>query len=209
MGTSMGVDWLRVLWEEVLEVVGIEGVSGWKCKICDCTQICSSEHVSGEVETLSEFIMAPEQVAPEHCEIDNVAGFSMELERVDDGESPKRQKTELKCEDGGERDQKNLPWMEMDQWWRLWHRSRHRWIGKCNMNVLTAIRERVLSWAGHVARMEYSEIVLINSNDLDCTCAVACFRTCVDQVQIHSKQTHNQHTQHRHITLPFQLRLCP
>ena len=46
----------------------------------------------------------------------------------------------------------------MDQWWRLWHRTGHRWIEKCNMNVLIAIRERVLSWAGHVARMDYSEI---------------------------------------------------
>ena len=29
---------------------------------------------------------------------------------------------------------------------------------KCNMNVLTAIRERVLRWAGHVARMHCSEV---------------------------------------------------
>ena len=48
--------------------------------------------------------------------------------------------------------------MEMDQWWRLWHRTAHRWIEKCNMNVLVAIRDRMLSWAGHVARMDYKEI---------------------------------------------------
>ena len=53
---------------------------------------------------------------------------------------------------------KKPPWMEMDQWWSVWHRTGHRWIEKCNMNVLTAIRERVLCWAGHVARMDYSEI---------------------------------------------------
>ena len=47
---------------------------------------------------------------------------------------------------------KRPPWMEVDQWWRLWHRTGHRWIEKGNMNVLTAIRERVLSWAGHVAK---------------------------------------------------------
>ena len=29
---------------------------------------------------------------------------------------------------------------------------------KCNMNVPTAIRERVLRWAGHVARMDCSEV---------------------------------------------------
>ena len=53
---------------------------------------------------------------------------------------------------------KRPPWMELDQWWRLWHRTGHRWIEKGNMNVLTAIRERMLSWAGHVARMDYKEI---------------------------------------------------
>ena len=50
------------------------------------------------------------------------------------------------------------PGMELGQWWRLWHRTGHRWIEKCNMNVLVAIRDRVLSWAGHVARMDYKEI---------------------------------------------------
>ena len=53
---------------------------------------------------------------------------------------------------------KKPPWMEMDQWWRLWHRTGHSWIDKCNMNLLTAIRERMLCWAGHVARIDYSEI---------------------------------------------------
>ena len=48
--------------------------------------------------------------------------------------------------------------MELGQWWRLWHRTGHRWIEKCNMNVLVAIRDRMLSWAGHVARMDYKEI---------------------------------------------------
>ena len=55
--------------------------------------------------------------------------------------------------------------MELGQWWRLWHRTGHRWIEKCNMNVLVAIRDRVLSWAGHVARMDYKEI---------CTKALRC-----------------------------------
>ena len=53
---------------------------------------------------------------------------------------------------------KRPPGMELGQWWRLWHRNGHRWIEKCNMNVLVAIRDRMLSWAGHVARMDYKEI---------------------------------------------------
>ena len=53
---------------------------------------------------------------------------------------------------------KKPPEMELGQWWRLWHRTGHRWIEKCNMNVLMAIRDRMLSWAGHVARMDYKEI---------------------------------------------------
>ena len=32
--------------------------------------------------------------------------------------------------------------MELGQWWRLWHRTGHRWIEKCNMNMLAAIRDR-------------------------------------------------------------------
>ena len=47
----------------------------------------------------------PRGVALEHCEIDNVAGLSLEFERVDNGESPKRQRIGLDCEIGGERDQ--------------------------------------------------------------------------------------------------------
>ena len=53
---------------------------------------------------------------------------------------------------------KKPPGMELGQWWRLWHRTGHRWIEKCNMNVLVAIRDRMLCWAGHVARMDYKEI---------------------------------------------------
>ena len=92
----------------------------------------------GQVET---------EVAPEHCKNPNVAGFSLELERVDDGQGTKRQTCERECENGGER-----YWNEevtMD--------GNGTVVGNCNMNVLTA-RERALSWAGHVARMDYSEI---------------------------------------------------
>ena len=50
------------------------------------------------------------------------------------------------------------PGMELGQWWRLWHRTGHRWIKKCSMNVLVAIRNRLLSWAGHMARLDYKDI---------------------------------------------------
>ena len=62
-------------------ICGVEGVCGRKCKIRDRTQICSSQQAPPEVETRSEFFMAPKKVAPEHCENHNVEGFS--LERVD------------------------------------------------------------------------------------------------------------------------------
>ena len=49
-----------------------------------------------------EFFMAPKEVAPEHCKNRNVAGFSLELERVDDGKATKTQNCELERENGGE-----------------------------------------------------------------------------------------------------------
>ena len=53
---------------------------------------------------------------------------------------------------------KRTLWMEAYPWWRHWHRTGHRWIEKCKMNWLTAIRGRILCSAGHVARMDCSEI---------------------------------------------------
>ena len=57
----------------------------------------------GEVEASSEFFMAPQVVAVEHCKNYNVAGLPLEFECLDDGQGPKRQNCELECEDGGER----------------------------------------------------------------------------------------------------------
>ena len=67
------------------------------------TQVSSSEQVLGEVANCVEFIMAPEETAPEHCKDYSVAGFSLELERVDDCQNPMRQNCELECENGGTR----------------------------------------------------------------------------------------------------------
>ena len=115
-------------------------VSGWECATCDCAQISSSEQMLGEMANRVE-----------QRKIDIVAGFSVELELVDVGESSKREDLELECENGGKRDcVKRLLWMEMNQ--------AHRWIEKCSKKLLTAVRERVLGWDGHVARMEHSEI---------------------------------------------------
>ena len=61
-----------------------------------------------------------------------MAGFSLEFERVDDGKDTKRQHCELECENGGKRDwDEEATWMDIDQWWRLWHRTGHHWIEKC------------------------------------------------------------------------------
>ena len=75
-----------------------------KCKIRDCTQNSSSQQVSGEIETRFEVLMAPKNVAPEHCKNLNVAGFSLKFERVDERQGTKRQNCELECENGGTRD---------------------------------------------------------------------------------------------------------
>ena len=100
---SIMVDGLAVVWEEVFGVCGIKGVLGRECKTCDRTQICSSQQMSGEVETCSEIFMAPQIVALQHCEDYNVAGFPLEFECLNDGQVSKRQNCKLECEDGGER----------------------------------------------------------------------------------------------------------
>ena len=69
-----------------------------------CAQISPSEHVLGEAANRIGFIRATEEIALEHREIDTVVGFSVELERVVDGESSKRRDLELECENGGTRD---------------------------------------------------------------------------------------------------------
>ena len=61
-------------------VCGIEGVFGRECKTCDRAQISSSQQMSGEVETCSEFFMASKNAAPEHCKDYNVAGFSLNID---------------------------------------------------------------------------------------------------------------------------------
>ena len=135
---SIMVDGLAVLWEEVLEFVG--------SKVCVWRPVL-------------KYSWLPRMLRLNTVKNFNVAGISLEVERLDDGQGPKRQKCELECENGGKRDwSEKPPGMEMDQWWRLWQRTGHRWIEKSNMNVFTAFRERLLSWAGHVARMDYKEI---------------------------------------------------
>ena len=39
------------------------------------------------------------------------------------------------------------------QWWRLMHREGHRLISRFGLNVVAMAQQRVLRWAGHVARM--------------------------------------------------------
>ena len=141
-------------------VCGIEGVSGRECKTCDRTHNSSSQQMpvqNGNCVLNSSWL--PRLLRLNIVQNFNVAGRPLEFECLDDGQGTERQNCELERENGGE-----CCWseeaarMELDQWWRLWHRTGHRWIEKGNMNVLTAIRERMLSWAGHVARMDYKEI---------------------------------------------------
>ena len=100
MDKNIMVDGLAVLWEEVLEFVGVKGVLGRERKTRDRTQICSSQHMYDEVETSSEFFKDSQVVEAEHCKNYNVAGLSLEFECSDVGQGPKRQNCELECEDG-------------------------------------------------------------------------------------------------------------
>ena len=131
-----------------LGVCGIKGVVGRECKTCDRTQICSSQQMSGEVETCSEiFMVSPRCVALEHCKTTMWQAFlwsssvwtTVKAQRDKIASWSARMVANVMVV-------KKPPWMELDQWWRLWHRTGHRWIEKSNMNVLTAIRERMLSW---------------------------------------------------------------
>ena len=137
------VDGLAVLWEEVLEFDGVEGVVGREMQDSRFhTDSSSSQQVSGEVETRSEFFMAPEKVAPEHCRKTTMWLAFLWSWSVWTTVKAQRHKI-ASC---GARmvanaiGMKKAPWMERGQW----HTTDHRWIEKCNMNVLTAIRERVL-----------------------------------------------------------------
>ena len=143
MDKSIMVGGMAVLWEEVLEFVGSKVCLDGNARHAIAHRFCSSQQVYGEVEASSEFFMAPQVV------------------EADDGQGPKRQKLRAGVRGWvGERHRREegRSWMELSQWWRLWHRTGHRWIEKGTVNVLTAVRERMLSWAGHVARMDHKEI---------------------------------------------------
>ena len=88
-----------------------------------------------------------------------MAGFPLELECLDDGQGTERQNCELECENGGEccwsekaaRDGIRPVVETLAQDWSSMDRE-------MQYDVLVAIRDRMLSWAGHVARMDYKEI---------------------------------------------------
>ena len=83
-------------------VCGIDGVSRWECKTCNRTQNSSSQQMPCKMETCVEFSMAPQIAAVEHRKNYGVAGLSMELECLDDGQGTERQNCELERENGGE-----------------------------------------------------------------------------------------------------------
>ena len=102
-GRTRWVDGLAVQWEEVLEFVGSKVCLDGNARHVIAQRSAQAKNV-WRMENLFELVTAPEEVPLEHCEIDTLAGCSVEFERVDDGESSKRQNFELKCENGGERD---------------------------------------------------------------------------------------------------------
>ena len=83
-------------------VCGIDGVSRWECKTCNRTQNSSSQQMPCKMETCVEFSMAPQIAAAEHRKNYDVAGLSLELECLDDGQGTERQNCELERENGGE-----------------------------------------------------------------------------------------------------------
>ena len=68
----------------------------------DCTQICSSKQVFGDMETSVEFSMASEKIALGHREIHNLASTPKELQWTT--VKAQRQNCELECENVGECD---------------------------------------------------------------------------------------------------------
>ena len=149
MDKNIMVDGSAKVWEEVL--------FGRECKTCDRTQNSSSQQMSSKMETCVEFSMAPQIVAVEHHKDYDVAGLPLELECLDDGQGTDRQNCEVERENGGECCwSERPPGMELGQWWRLWHRTGHPWIEKCNMNVLVAIRDLcsagLAMWQGWITK---------------------------------------------------------
>ena len=150
LGSSIVVDGLGVLWEEVLEFVGmglhdkrlstdqLKRTSAWR----NDETVCSRGNLRLNVvksTTWQAFLWSSSVWTTMKVQRDKTSSWSASM---------------VANVIGVERSS----WMEMYQWWRLWHRTGHRLMEKCNMNLLRAIRDRVLCWAAHVARMYHSEI---------------------------------------------------
>ena len=126
-------------------ICGIEVVFGWKCKERDCTQICSSEQVSGDMETHSEFIMAKRKLRLSIVKSTVWHAFlwsSTAWTRV------KAQRDKIASwiarEVANVIGVKKPPWMEMETFAQDWSPLDR----EMQLNVLTAIREQVLCWSG-------------------------------------------------------------
>ena len=130
----------------------------WECTTCDRTQNSSSQQMSCKMENCVEIPMAPQIVAGEHRKDYDVAGFPLELECLDDDQGTERKNCELERENGGE-----CYWSEkaarngagtvvetLAQDWSSMDREMQY--------ERTGCRDRMLSWAGHVARLDYKEI---------------------------------------------------
>ena len=104
---------LTVLWDEVFGICEVEGVClDRNARQRDCAQISSSKQMLGEMGDAS-----PRKTALEHREIDQCGRLFCGA----------RAWTTVKAERDNVIGVKRFPWMEVDQWWRLWHRTGHGW----------------------------------------------------------------------------------
>ena len=95
---------MDVLAVEMLDLVGSKVCLDGNTRHAITHRTAQANTCFGEMTNCVDVIVAPEETALEHHEVDTVTDSFVELERVDDGESLKGQDFEMECENGGKRD---------------------------------------------------------------------------------------------------------
>ena len=138
----------------------IDRVSRQEHETCDGSQNDSANKCQSKMTRCPSLLLDSETGATEHCEKDHVASVLVERKHVE-----RRSKYgETKIASWSARVVANVtgsnrpPWMQMDQRWRLWHQTGHRWILKAKMNLCKALGERMLDCAGHHARLDRKDV---------------------------------------------------
>ena len=103
MDKSITVDGLAVLWEEVLEFVGIKCVLGRECKTSDRTQICSGQQMSGEVRPVLKSSWLPRMLRLNIVKATMWQAFLRSSSVWTTVKAQRDKICKLECEDGGER----------------------------------------------------------------------------------------------------------